>query len=55
MDSYYAKDKAVKDENARMKALKRIRVWLDVIIDAVSYVEERTDNSDFILSKKESK
>lgn len=54
VDSYYAKNKQITDENARMKALKRIRVWLDVIIDAVSYVEERTDNSDFTLPKKES-
>ena len=55
VDSYYAKDKQITDKNARMKALKRIRVWLDVVIDAVSYVEERTDNSDFILPKKEPK
>ena len=55
VDNYYAKDKQITDKNARMKALKRIRVWLDVIIDAVSYVEERTDNSDFILPNKESK
>lgn len=55
VDSYYAKDKQITDKNARMKALKRIRVWLDVVIDAVSYVEERTDNSDFTLPKKESK
>ena len=55
VDNYYAKDKKITDKNARMKALKRIRVWLDVIIDAVSYVEERTDNSDFILPKKEPK
>ena len=55
VDSYYAKDKQITDKNARMKALKRIRVWLDVVIDAVSYVEERTDNSDFTFPKKESK
>lgn len=55
VDSYYAKDKAVNEKNAKIKALKRIRLWLDVIIDAVSYVEERTDNSDFTLPKKESK
>lgn len=55
VDSYYAKDKAVNEKNAKIKALKRIRVWLDVVIDAVSYVEERTDNSDFTLPKKESK
>ena len=55
VDSYYAKDKAVKDENAKIKALKRIRLWLDVVIDAVAYIEERTDNSDFTLPKKESK
>lgn len=55
VDSYYAKDKAVKDENAKIKALKRIRLWLDVVIDAVTYIEERTDNSDFTLHKKESK
>jgi hypothetical protein len=53
VDSYYAKDKQITDQNARMKALKRIRVWLDVIIDAVSYVEERTDNSDLTIKKKE--
>ena len=55
VDSYYAKDKAVNEKNAKIKALKRIRLWLDVVIDAVSYVEERTDNSDFTLPKKESK
>lgn len=55
VDSYYAKDKAVKDENAKIKALKRIRLWLDVVIDAVAYIEERTDNSDFTIPKKESK
>jgi len=55
VDSYYEKNKAVKDENAKIKALKRIRLWLDVVIDAVSYIEERTDNSDFTLPKKESK
>ena len=55
VDSYYAKDKKITDKNARMKALKRIRVWLDVVIDAVSYVEERTDNDDFTIPKKESK
>ena len=55
VDSYYAKDKKITDKNARMKALKRIRVWLDVVIDAVSYVEERTDNNDFSIPKKESK
>ncbi len=55
VDSYYAKNKEVKDENAKIKALKRIRLWLDVVIDAVAYIEERTDNSDFILPKKESK
>lgn len=55
VDSYYAKTKQITDENARMKALKRIRVWLDVIIDSVSYIEERTDNSDFTFPKKESK
>ena len=55
MDSYYAKDKAVKDDNAKIKALKRIRLWLDVVIDAVAYIEDRTDNSDFTLPKKESK
>ena len=55
VDSYYAKDKAVNEKNAKIKALKRIRLWLDVIIDAVYYVEERTDNSDFTLPKKESK
>lgn len=55
VDSYYAKNKAVNGDNAKIKALKRIRLWLDVVIDAVSYVEERTDNSDFILPKKESK
>lgn len=55
VDSYYAKDKAVNEKNANIKALKRIRLWLDVVIDAVSYVEERTDNSDFTLPKKESK
>lgn len=55
VDSYYAKGKAVKDENAKIKALKRIRLWLDVVIDAVAYIEERTDNSDFTLPKKESK
>jgi hypothetical protein len=53
VDNYYAKDKQITDQNARMKALKRIRVWLDVIIDAVSYVEERTDNSDLTIKKKE--
>lgn len=55
VDNYYAKNKEITDNNARMKALKRIRVWLDVVIDAVSYIEERTDNSDFTLPKKESK
>lgn len=55
VDSYYAKDKAVNEKNAKIKALKRIRLWLDVVIDAVSYVEERTDNSDFTFPKKESK
>ncbi len=55
VDNYYANNKKITDDNARMKALKRIRVWLDVVIDAVSYVEERTDNSDFTLPKKESK
>ena len=55
VDNYYANNKKITDNNARMKALKRIRVWLDVVIDAVSYVEERTDNSDFTLPKKESK
>ena len=55
VDSYYAKDKAVNEKNAKIKALKRIRLWLDVVIDAVSYIEERTDNSDFTLPKKESK
>ena len=55
VDSYYAKDKAVNEKNAKIKALKRIRLWLDVVIDAVSYVEARTDNSDFTLPKKESK
>lgn len=55
VDSYYAKDKAVNEKNAKIKALKRIRLWLDVVIDAVSYVEERTDNSDFTIPKKESK
>lgn len=55
VDSYYAKNKQITDDNARMKALKRIRLWLDVVIDAVSYIEERTDNSDLILPKKESK
>lgn len=55
VDSYYAKDKQITDKNARMKALKRIRVWLDVVIDAVAYIEERTDNSDFTIQKKESK
>ena len=54
VDNYYANNKKITDNNARMKALKRIRVWLDVVIDAVSYVEERTDNSDFTLPKKES-
>lgn len=55
VDNYYAKDKQITDENAIMKALKRIRVWLDVVIDAVAYIEERSDNSDFVLYKKESK
>ena len=36
MDNYYAKDKKITDKNVKIKALKRIRVWLDVIIDAVS-------------------
>ena len=45
----------VKDDNAKIKALKRIRLWLDVVIDAVAYIEDRTDNSDFTLPKKESK
>ena len=44
VDGYYAKDKKITDKNAKIKALKRIRVWLDVVIDAVEYVEERTDN-----------
>lgn len=53
VDNYYAKNKAVNDKNAKIKALKRIRLWLDVIIDAVSYIEEQTDNSDFSIPKKE--
>lgn len=55
VDNYYAKDKQITDKNALMKAIKRIRVWLDVVIDAVAYIEERTDNSDFTIPKKESK
>ena len=55
VDSYYAKSKAVNDENAKIKALKRVRLWLDVVIDAVAYIEERTENSDFIIPKKVSK
>lgn len=55
VDTYYAKDKQITDENVRMKAIKRIRVWLDVVIDAVAYIEERTENSDFVIYKKESK
>lgn len=55
VDNYYANNKKITDNNARMKALKRIRVWLDVVIDAVAYIEERTDNSDFTFPKKESK
>lgn len=51
VDSYYAKDKAIKDKNEKIKALKRIRVWLDVIIDAVTYVEEHTDFEDFSQPK----
>lgn len=53
VDNYYAKDKKIKDENAKIKALKRIRVWLDVIIDAVSYVEEHTDFNDFSKPQKD--
>lgn len=55
VDAYYVKNKAVTDENEKIKALKRIRLWLDVVIDAVAYIEERTDYSDFTLPKKESK
>lgn len=51
VDSYYAKDRAIKDKNEKLKALKRIRVWLDVIIDAVAYVEEHTDFNDFSQPK----
>lgn len=43
VDGYYAKDKAITCKNAKIKALKRIRIWLDVIIDAVAYIEERTE------------
>lgn len=43
VDTYYAKDKAIKDPNAKIKGLKRIRVWLDLIIQAVEYIEERTE------------
>lgn len=51
VDNYYAKDKKITDKNVKIKALKRIRVWLDVIIDAVSYIEERTDFNDFSKPK----
>lgn len=43
VDGYYAKDKAITCKNEKIKALKRIRIWLDVIIDAVAYIEERTE------------
>lgn len=43
VDTYYANDRKIKDENAKIKALKRIRVWLDLIIQAVEYIEERTE------------
>ena len=43
VDTYYAEDRKIKDENAKIKALKRIRVWLDLIIQAVEYIEERTE------------
>lgn len=52
VDSYYAKNKAVNDENAKIKALKRIRLWLDVVIDAVAYIEERTDQSMFTFPNR---
>lgn len=51
VDNYYAEDKKITDKNAKIKALKRIRVWLDVIIDAVTYVEEHTDFDDFSQPK----
>lgn len=43
VDTYYANDKKIKDKNEKIKALKRIRVWLDLIIQAVEYIEERTE------------
>lgn len=51
VDNYYAEYKKVKDDNAKIKALKYIRIWLDVIIDAVTYVEEHTDFDDFSQPK----
>lgn len=51
VDSYYAKDKAITDKNAKVKAMKRIRAWLDVVIDAVEYIEARTNAEDFSKPK----
>lgn len=51
VDSYYAKDKAITDKNAKVKAMKRIRAWLDVVIDAVEYIEAHTNAEDFSKPK----
>ena len=47
-DDFYDKQNKLyrEEKNQKLKAIKIIRLWLDVIEDAFAYVEEHTDRTE---------